>query len=128
MTPEVENEVIKCLESGMSLTRTIEVLELGQQTIQKHRRKHPEFSARMKKAIMEGERECLNMIRTGARGWQGPAWLLGKKYPNSYGVKVDAPVPQHTVVIETPLLTKENKDLVLIEAEKANAPADTKAN
>lgn len=40
---------------------------------------------RLARAEATTEIEALKTIRTGSRGWEGPAWYLERRYPDRYG-------------------------------------------
>lgn len=50
-----------------------------------------QFVHALKKAEIEGETECLRLIKAAAqepRHWQASAWLLERRYPDRYGKRI----------------------------------------
>ncbi len=98
--PMFRAKIIEMLELGMTNSKVIEYCGCGKATFYdwmsgKLPKDIPEgFSDTLKKARLSGELQLLKAVKSGARGWQGSAWILERTRSGTYGRTVEI---SHTI-------------------------------
>tara|TARA_S200002703_G_scaffold6027_1_gene6744 strand:+ start:450 stop:881 length:432 start_codon:yes stop_codon:yes gene_type:complete len=135
LTAEVQSVIVAALEGGNSRASAAAVAGINVSTLQRWMRrgeraegrtdrKFREFCMAIKKAEATCERRCLDLISSAAEAgrWQAAAWILERRWPESWGRRRAEASPQNEEIVVDlvkPTTIEDFLHLVQIEDERA---------
>lgn len=82
--------LMKAIESGMSITDSCILADIGRETFYRRCNRELEFKRLVDKAQAgwkKGLIEIIEKASTLARNWTAAAWLLERKFPDEFGIR-----------------------------------------
>lgn len=88
VTPKVVQEIADELALGIPKRLVLLSRGIAEATWETALSRHPEFETVVAHARKEFVEDALKRVRLGDKGWQGPAWILERRYTEDFGVKI----------------------------------------
>lgn len=89
LTPELQADIIKCIEAQQSYTSTCHYCGISTDSFTTWMKNKPAFSAAVKKAESKVRISHMKEIKeAGKKQWQALAWLLERRWPDEFALKV----------------------------------------
>ncbi len=93
LTPELATALCQLVKDGLPMVRAAEHEGIHYSTFKRWQTRKGEpyeaFSASLKKAKAEAQKQSIAVIRSGAQGWQGEAWYLERSDPKNWGRRME---------------------------------------
>ena len=86
--PATAKKILRGIAEGLSRSAAAASAGIAESTFFEWQREFPEFSQSIKKADAACQLKCLRSIACAARSphhWQAAAWLLERRFPETYG-------------------------------------------
>ncbi len=93
LTTELATALCQLVKDGLPMVRAAEHEGIHYSTFKRWQTRKGEpyeaFSASLKKAKAEAQKQSIAVIRSGAQGWQGEAWYLERSDPKNWGRRME---------------------------------------
>lgn len=121
-TPETVERIIEAVRMGATYKLACAYAGIGQSIFHHWMSTKPDFAAAVKEAEAAGSLELLKRIQREVENgaWQAAAWMLERRYPESYGRRV----VQHQGDSENPIQIAHTWRDVVMQAYQKSAISD----
>lgn len=95
LTPQMQIDIIHDLKKGLYVESICPAYGIDVTTFYRWLRTRPEFRQAIKMAEAELQGACLGTIASGTEGWQGSAWIMERRFPRLWSMRVKAAILDH---------------------------------
>jgi hypothetical protein len=89
LTPELQADIVKCIEAMQSYTSTCHYCGISQDSFTRWMQNKADFADAVKKAEAKVRIALMKDIKeAGKKQWQAMAWILERRFPDEFALKV----------------------------------------
>jgi transposase len=92
LTPELTAAIASDVEAGLFAEASCEAHGIGTTTYHRWMAENHAFRAIIKASERRIQHTCLSRIKEGGEGWQGSAWIMERRFPKRWAMRVKSAI------------------------------------
>ena len=87
--PQLVAKILKHIKNGSNLNDSAQLSGISPATFYEYMNQYTEFSDKVQEAISKSKEKLIkSIIKHGKTNWQAHSWLLERRYPQEYALKI----------------------------------------